>query len=58
VKQQQCEWEQFIESNDKVKRFARDFHIKWKEREREQDSGETETESVCERQSIAGEAIK
>jgi hypothetical protein len=29
------------------------FYIKWKEGEKELDSGETERESVCERQSIA-----
>jgi hypothetical protein len=31
-----------------VKRFARDFYIKWKEGEREQNSGETESECVRE----------
>ncbi len=55
MKRQQCESEQFIENNDRVQRFARDFYIKWKEGEREQDSGVTqrERECVCERQSIA-----
>jgi hypothetical protein len=41
VKQQRCESEQFIENNDRVQRFARDFYIIWKEGEREQDSRET-----------------
>ena len=31
-----------------MKRFARDFYIKWKEGEREQDSRETERECVRE----------
>jgi hypothetical protein len=48
VKQQQCESEQFIVINDKVKRFARDFYIKQKEGGREQDSGETERKCVRE----------
>jgi hypothetical protein len=39
--------EQFIENNDGVQRFARDFYIRWKEAERKQDSGEAE--SVCAR---------
>jgi hypothetical protein len=51
---QQCKSEQFIIINDNLKRLARDFYIKWKEGEREQDSRETERESVCERQSVAG----
>ena len=49
MKRQQCESEQFIENNDRVQRFARDFYIKWKEGEREQDSGVTERERVCAR---------
>ncbi len=49
MKQQRCESEQFIENNDNMKRFARDFYIKWKEREREQDSRETERVCVCAR---------
>jgi hypothetical protein len=36
-----------------VTRFACFFNIKWKEGERELDSGETERESVGERQSVA-----
>ncbi len=51
---QQCELEQFIIINDNLKRIAGDFYIKRKEGEREQDSGETERESMCERQSFAG----
>ncbi len=53
MKRQRCESEQFIENNDRVQRFARDFYTKQKEGEREQDSGETERESVCQRKSIA-----
>ena len=49
MKWQGCESEQFIENNDNMKRFARDFYIKWKEREREQDSRETERVCVCAR---------
>ncbi len=48
MKQQRCESEQFIVINDNLKRFARDFYIKWKEGEREQDSRETERECVGE----------
>ncbi len=48
MKQQRCESEQFIENNDRVQRFARDFYIKCKEGEREQDSRETERERVRE----------
>jgi hypothetical protein len=36
-----------------MERFASFLNIKWKEGERELDSGETERESVLERQSIA-----
>jgi len=39
---QRCESEQFIVTNDKLKRHALDFYIKRKEGEREQDSGERE----------------
>ncbi len=46
MKRQQCESEHFIENNDRVQRFARDFYIKWKEGEREQDSRVTERERV------------
>ncbi len=42
-----------IQSNDRVERFARVFCIKRKEGEKELDSGETERESMRERQSIA-----
>jgi hypothetical protein len=46
VKQHQCESEYFIQNNDRVQRFAKDFYIKLKEGEREQDSVETERECV------------
>jgi hypothetical protein len=48
VKQQQCESENFIVINDGLKRFARDFDIKWKEGEREQYRRGTEREWVRE----------
>ncbi len=44
---QRCESEQFIVTDDNLKRLALDFYIKRKEGEREQDIGETERESVC-----------
>ncbi len=43
VKRKQCDSEEFIPNNDKVKRV---FYITWKEGERELDSGKTERDSV------------
>ena len=52
MKQQWCESEQFIENNDNVKRFARGLYAKQNGGERELDSGETERESVWEKDSV------
>ncbi len=41
MKCKRCDSEEFIQNNDKVKRFAKVFYIKQKEGERELDSGET-----------------